>query len=395
MHNVRFVHFGYAYCVDSAISGNIQLIYSRYIYCQITLLEFINYMSRWVFIIPELLSVAATDLSALELPALQLLLSRASFQQDELCVCYEQTLFKHFAYKVPEPNKIPIARSCWAEDFSSTPSNDTVCVEPVHLLLDKSNAQLLDSGCLQLLEHETTELISSLNDHFSPDGLKFVQATNERWYLQGLDPELLSALPVKQLAGRKIASFLTDGIEAKEWRQLMTEAQMLLYSHSVNTHRQSRAQLPINALWFWGNGALPEQITQPEPNTASKQSMRVYSDEVFCKGLSHASGHEVRSKEELSFEGDSSIDRVFVDTDGRDHIIYGQSEQWGDWITQLEQHVFQPSLLALKSGNISELTLSIGDGREFSLTARDIRKFWRRKKPLASFSLDQLNDPSQ
>ena len=41
------------------------------------------------------------------------------------------------------------------------------------------------------------------------------------------------------------------------WRRLSNEVQMLLHDHPVNLRRQQAGQVPVNALWFWGGGALP------------------------------------------------------------------------------------------------------------------------------------------
>jgi hypothetical protein len=38
---------------------------------------------------------------------------------------------------------------------------------------------------------------------------------------------------------------------------------MLLHTHSVNQLRESRGVYPINGLWVWGNGELPDKADKP------------------------------------------------------------------------------------------------------------------------------------
>jgi hypothetical protein len=50
--------------------------------------------------------------------------------------------------------------------------------------------------------------------------------------------------------------------QAGDLLRLISEMQMLLYTHPLNDAREARGALPINAIWFNGSGILP---TPPVP----------------------------------------------------------------------------------------------------------------------------------
>ena len=54
-----------------------------------------------------------------------------------------------------------------------------------------------------------------------------------------------------------------DGADARRWRTLLTEAQVVLHNHPWNARRAAEGKPPVNSLWFWGGGALPFQVTAP------------------------------------------------------------------------------------------------------------------------------------
>jgi hypothetical protein len=45
--------------------------------------------------------------------------------------------------------------------------------------------------------------------------------------------------------------------------RLVSEMQMLLYTHPINEARERRGALAVNAIWFSGTGALPESYPAP------------------------------------------------------------------------------------------------------------------------------------
>ena len=59
--------------------------------------------------------------------------------------------------------------------------------------------------------------------------------------------------------------------------RLLNEIQMTLHSALINEQRQRQKLLPINSLWFWGYGSLPE--------TTERRWSFIAGDESLAKGL--------------------------------------------------------------------------------------------------------------
>ena len=54
--------------------------------------------------------------------------------------------------------------------------------------------------------------------------------------------------------------YLPTGKDGKQWHTVLNEMQILLHTAQVNIERERRGDLPINSLWFWGSGRLPQEI---------------------------------------------------------------------------------------------------------------------------------------
>ena len=61
--------------------------------------------------------------------------------------------------------------------------------------------------------------------------------------------------PPLELAGADV----DPNLPARGWHPLLTEIQMALYDHPVNTAREARGAPVVNSVWFWGGGALPKE----------------------------------------------------------------------------------------------------------------------------------------
>lgn len=65
--------------------------------------------------------------------------------------------------------------------------------------------------------------------------------------------------PAWRTANRPLDSHLPDGPRGPDWRRWLTEAQMLLHEHPLNSDRESRGLRPLNALWLSGGAAVATQ----------------------------------------------------------------------------------------------------------------------------------------
>jgi hypothetical protein len=148
---------------------------------------------------------------------------------------------------------------------------------------------------------------------------------------------------------RRIEEYLPTGADAPRLRQLMSELEMWLFEHGENSARAAAGLPRISGLWLWGGGA-------PLVSLPSVQGWAA-GDDVYFSALSA----------QRSETSDSGV-IVAAATPG--------SNEWHD----IESRWLKPAAAQLRAGRLSRLEISAGD-RCFSLTARAIRRFWRRSKP--------------
>jgi hypothetical protein len=64
----------------------------------------------------------------------------------------------------------------------------------------------------------------------------------------------------------------------------------------------------------------------------------------------------------------------------------GDAEALAARTLELEKQWFSPLLAALRAGRVGMLTVQVPDaGASFEIVRGDLRRFWRRARPLASY----------
>ena len=141
------------------------------------------------------------------------------------------------------------ADTCWL-------SADPAWIQP-----DMTGARLLACGQLHLGIDEAQSLAESLQPVFADAGMALLVSTPDRWHAQlppGLAPPRFDA--PEQAMGEDLSQHLPAGAEGRPWRILLNEVQVLLHQHPLNAQRRARGLAPVNSLWLWGGGHLPDSI---------------------------------------------------------------------------------------------------------------------------------------
>jgi len=84
---------------------------------------------------------------------------------------------------------------------------------------------------------------------------------------------------------------------------------MVLHQSPANEARRSRGELPINSVWFWGGGALPERI--------AAEDKILYTDDRYSQGLAKAVGVEclpLSAATEESLSDTRHAHKIILDT---------------------------------------------------------------------------------
>jgi 2,3-bisphosphoglycerate-independent phosphoglycerate mutase len=96
--------------------------------------------------------------------------------------------------------------------------------------------------------------------------------------------------PPNELIGEGIRQFMPEGNGARELVFVMNQAQIILHNHTYNKKRVFEKMDPINSIWFWGNGELPEL---PSFQTRFEKNASLISASLMVKGIGKLTGMNV------------------------------------------------------------------------------------------------------
>jgi hypothetical protein len=225
-----------------------------------------------------------------------------------------------------------------------------VCVAtPVHYEAQMTSVRLASDGMLSLTPTGAEALASDFNRVWKGSGI-CMTATRSGQLLGIFDRafEVLTRDPADVL-DRHIEEFLPTGADSAPLRQLISETEMWLFQHEANRARSELGLPAINGLWFWGGGA-------PIAALPTVQGWAAGDDLLFNA---------------VGFQRTEEIPCGVVTA----ACIPG-SDPW----REVESRWLRPALDQLRAGKIQRLQISAAD-RCFTLTARALRRFWRRSKP--------------
>jgi hypothetical protein len=249
-------------------------------------------------------------------------------------------------------------------DFGDCPPGCWLSADPVHLAADLSDAVLLPGTELGIDGAEAEALTAALNEHFREDGIEFQWRDPRRWYLHSEQMPDIATTPLPAVAGRPVQAFLPHGPDAGFWQRILTEAQMLLHVHEVNTVREGAGRPTINGIWLWGEGVLP---------AAPPEHWHLYGEEPVLAGLCRLQGRDpagLPGVESVLAGASEGGDRALVWLDD------AAREDWeGAW--------FRPLDRALAAGRLGRLAVDPANGYVYRLTRRARLRLWRRPQGLS------------
>ncbi len=223
-----------------------------------------------------------------------------------------------------------------------------VCIAtPVHYLAEMNNVRLAAEGMPTLRPDEAETLALDFNRVWSDSGTRMMAGRSAVLYCIFDRALEVTTRDPEDVVGRHIEEYLPVGGGAPVLKQLMSEIEMWLFEHPVNGARAARGLTPITGLWLWGGG--------------DGRRLRCPRSRVFARATMCSSAPLTRQA-----AGGGVI--VMPDVPGSDAWHEAES-QW-----------LKPAVAQLREGVISRLDLSAG-ARGFSVSARAILRFWRRRKP--------------
>jgi hypothetical protein len=220
-------------------------------------------------------------------------------------------------------------------------------------------------------------LVNALAETFEAEGMKLLVGDSQHWQLRLPTYVDVPSFPEPEEAlGADLFEQLPKGEEGRRWRALINEAQVVLHNHPVNAARVARGLPPVNSVWLWGAGALPDWV---ECGLG-----RIYSDDLLAWALGHRANVDVQARS--AFVGaDSSANRgrrkgdiadKSAPTKAGDEISYTLLDLQDIQPAEFEQ-VWWPAIEArLDTG--TEIRLAFADGLRMVFRKSHRLRFWRK-----------------
>lgn len=249
------------------------------------------------------------------------------------------------------PHGWPMAALTRQLDAGDAGSQAWLRADPVHVRPDMTGVRLLAWGNLALEPDEAESFLQALRPLFGDAGLPISAPIHERWYLQVAAGSVVPEFPTPaEGLGQDLLPMLPQGPDGRRWRALLNEAQVILHNHPRNIQRVSLGKLPVNSLWFWGFGMLPQRVSTP---------------------LSQVTSHDA---ELLALAAAAGIPAA--DAQAGSQLVDLRDER--RWIAIERDHLLASPRAPMAGG----LMLDFADGVSFRIRPGQRLRFWRR--PLAS-----------
>ena len=261
------------------------------------------------------------------------------------------------ALNLPHPDTALGALRMWGQT-GERPTVWIAAADPVYL------EPRLDHLCLHALGRASLPAgdLRALFDHLQntvTDGAKYSFVTvGTCSYLRASESIATAAVPPYVVHLDKPNEYMPTGPDAAAYRRLVSEVEMALHEHEINTRRESEGLPPINCLWFWGGGYAPEQRAQPHPP--------LFADDPLLRGywLSKLAPARSWPGSIAACLDESSTGFVAVAPPDDD--------------PQLLMSCLQELRRALRSGRLSRLQLIFRDGVEADILRQHSWRIWRR-----------------
>ena len=253
-------------------------------------------------------------------------------------------------------------------------------LDPVYLQTDRDSVVMMGNACLDISLDEAHALALELSHHFSDLGWHIEVLHPKRWYLRLPEPPNVITHEPHEVQGKHVFAYLPSGEKGRQWHGLLNEMQMLLHASPVNQVRQSQGKLPINGLWLWGEGKL---------TSLKGFEGCLYGGGAFERGIAKLANIPMLSgiaDYEALMERGGEGRHAIVYLDDLEQAFSAQNlDQWIDVLNKLEHSWFSPIRRALKANQLKKVTLYAGGKDLFESTAKDQRRFWKRRQSLLDY----------
>jgi hypothetical protein len=171
------------------------------------------------------------------------------------------------------------------------------------------------------------------------------------------DAPRVEFLAPAEALGVDLVECLPEGNDGRAWRRLFNEAQVVLHAHPVNVARVAAGKRPVNALWFWGAGALPASVETGLQVVASV-------DDVV-RGLAKMGGAVRVEPLPDALEAAQRPGTALLDLD-----IPGHAGDAPEWLVHFQRW--------LRERRFDAIAITFADGERFRIRHAHRLRFWRK-----------------
>ena len=265
----------------------------------------------------------------------------------------------------------PVAALTRQSDVGDSAHAAWLRADPAWVRPDINGARMLAcGGMLKPTQDDVDALLPALRPLFGDVGFVLDAPTPSRWYLR-----LPQASPIPSFAdpadvvGADLFDHLPDAAlvdesVARRWRALMSDVQVVLHNHPWNSQRAAMGKPPINSLWFWGGGVMPDG--------ASSLHSRAWSDDSLARALASLAKCDVSPLPE-AFEPP----RADLLIDLSDTSSATLHDRW-----------LAPAIEAMHRRRLAELRLDCMDGVRYRISPAQHWRFWRKPQVLVQRETD-------
>ncbi|GAB5606023.1 hypothetical protein [Sideroxyarcus sp. TK5] len=252
-----------------------------------------------------------------------------------------------------------------------------MCADPVEL--QRQPAQVMVRPDVVCTAEEAIAFCELLNAHFVADGISFHAPHPQRWYLRLAEIGDVTMPTLGSAAWGDAREMMPQGRDAVRWRALGNEIQMLLHGHALNQGRLAAGTPPVSSLWLWGGGR-PEGIATVLNAAGGDEPLVTFA---------RAAGMRRFDRLVDMLASDAKLG-VWLATALQPPMRQYDFYRWREELLAMQRELLQVVWQALRDGRLHTLSLEVPTAEamhRFDLKAGDRWKVWRRRQPLAVYSV--------
>lgn len=254
-------------------------------------------------------------------------------------------------------------------------SENYLLFRPIHLRADMHSAIALPIVTNRVNDHDIDIIIKDLKELFTVD-CDVSRVHKELWLMR-----LKQCIPAQNyphylsVIGKKSDPFVQQSKQYLPWYRLINEMQMFMHQHEINRNRIESDLLPVNSLWFWGAGSLP--------NLAAG-NINWYCDDPLLKQFAAVANINCATLDDLRTLG---IDRdsLVIDLSLLEALKSPRESKLRELLSNIEESLFKP---ILKTVRARQCVLRLKSGSQFDLkmTAYSSFKWWKKSRSLVGLA---------